>query len=503
MAAVVEYQGCRSLESDFDENMEILNEFIDIKLRGEGVDEIVGFRDKVAAIILNMFDLNDDEEEEYEDEQYDGKFLNIIEEGKSIIHDLSLNYLILCRAIIADFSVFDIAFIIDGLDIDVVEFINDLDEGIWFEINRNDGRLIDPLTLSIGAIQGAAVHPDKLEDIRNQAHHSYLLFNAFVGSGAAIGFLKDLIKHEKKFSPMRHELCDIVLGSLIYVTDKAHLPGGSFDRYFQTNRALDPLFVKHELPASNSWECLIAHANTDLVGSEFAREMIAHVFSDSFLINNEDKVRRLLHNLDCLADQEDEEHKGSYNILFDAANNGLILQTINLLNIKMNLLGYGVFSRIGSINDDAVYRPLVEDILSHGSSIVEQALRDALRIHPDDIGMSFLSLPNLARKAAGSIPQQVFPGIAVSYLKLGIAHYIRVSKHPEWDLRFSSFKSDFESGFSYLLNLPGVQETLATSFKKMSKAKQNIIVSLGMNIKHLRAPSHSVMGAMVSRDLGL
>lgn len=495
MTASSEYHGYDPLHGDADESMRALNEYIDIKLKNDGVENVIRLRDEI------MDNLEKSGASFYSD---DGEcVVTLVVRDMRIKHEFSLDELIFTRSVLLGLSIFERGYILRALNINVLEYIEKFEGVDTFRIRNEDGLLIDPLTLGIGAMQGATLAPHGFGRITHEARQTYLAFNSFIGSGAAIGYVSSIIDRNSKHSRPVEDICDLVLGCLTYVNDKAHLPGGSIDQYLQTTRALDDIFVKHEIPTHNTWEYLLAQANSQYEGSDLSREIIQHILSEGFLKTNEGKVRRLLHNIENLGGLDTEHCEGSYKAILNEAEKSTLSEVINLLSVKLNLVGMKVLESAGNGEIDDAYAPILEDIFSHGHSIVEKSLSDAMTISPDDVGMSFLTVPYLARLASRNIPQEVNAKVAAWYLEMGVHHYERVRKIPDWGQRFSDYESYIKSGFSYLLELPGVQEHFSTSFEKMTKGQQNILVSIGMHARHIKSPSHAVMGAVISRDLGL
>lgn len=495
MTASEEYYGFDPLDGDADESMRALNEYIDLKLKNDGVENVIRLRDEI------MDNLEKSGATFYGD---DGEcVVKLVICDKCINHDFSLEDLIFTRSVVLGLSIFERGYILRALNISVLEYLEKFDGIDSFRIRNEDGLLLDPLTLGIGAMQGASTWSQEFGRIKHDARQTYLAFNAFIGSGAAIGYVSGIINGNSKHSRPVEYICDLILGCLTYVNDKTHLPGGSIDQYLQTTRALDDIFVKHEVPTHNTWEYLLAQANTQFEGSELSREIIQHIFSEGFLKTNDAKVRRLLHNIENLGDLDTEHCEGSYMALLKEAEKSTLSEVINLLSVKLNLVGMKVLESAGNGEIDDAYAPILEDIFSHGHSIVEKSLSDAMTISPDDVGMSFLTVPYLARLASRNIPQEVNAKVAAWYLEMGVHHYERVRKIPDWGQRFSDYESYIKSGFSYLLELPGVQEHFSTSFEKMTRGQQNILVSIGMHARHIKSPSHAVIGAVLSRDLGV
>lgn len=495
MNASREYYRYDPLDGDTDESMRALNEYIDLKLKNDGVENVISLRDEIKANLEKSGAIVHGEDDEC--------VVKLVVCDKCIEHNFSLEELIFTRSVVLGLSIFERGYILRALNIGVLEYLGKFDGIDSFRIRSEDGLLIDPLTLGIGAMQGASTGSHEFGRIKYNARQTYLAFNALIGSGAAIGYVSGIINGNSQHSRSVEYICDLILGCLTYVNDKAHLPGGSIDQYLQTTRALDDIFVKHEVPTHNTWEYLFAQANTQFEGSELSREIIQHIFSESFLKANEAKVRRLLHNIENLGDLDTEHCEGSYMALSKEAEKSTLSEVINLLSVKLNLVGIKVLESAGNGEIDTAYAPILDDIFSHGHSIVEKALSDAMTISSDNVGMAFLTVPHLARLASRNIPQQINAKVAASYLEMGIHHYERVKKFPDWGQRFSDYESHIKSGFSYLLELPGVQEHFSTSFEKMTKGQQNILVSIGMHARHIKSPSHAVIGAVLSRDLGV
>lgn len=502
MVANDKFYGDALRNSDRKEFMMAINTYIDDHLNTQGIRYLTPLRDKIASD-LGILQKNWEMQGSFEYTEFNKDMLELIVDDEVADVYFNVEDLILSKAVIANLSVFDISTIINKLNINIFNYVENFDGIDSFGFRTKSRRLIDPLTLSIGVLQGAAVNPNLLEEIKDKVWFSTLLFSAFIGSGAATNFVSDYLDKEERFSSCIDELGILVLGSLTYARDKAHLPGGSFDQYLIANMALDPVFTKHTTRSAYTWEDLYAQAKTAWEGSEYWQELVAHILSENFQKTNGAKVRCLLNNICCLADQELQEAKGSYRILIKSAEGSPASEILELMNVKINFLGIDVFDRFHSGADEVEYRALIEEIISHGSAIMEKTLCDGLKMPTEDIGMSFLILPGLAMAASGGIMQQVDYEVALTFLKVGLEHYLRIKEHPDWDAKFSNREALIKKGFSYLFCQPGVQQGLMTYYRNLTRAQQDALIDIGMHPKYLKTNFDDALSKVISRDLGI
>ena len=477
-----------------------VNESIDKHLRFKGVAGLDALADKLEALRVSRgFGSQDDEQD---DESAEGYYRLGVGDDYNLSF-LDINELILAKAIIAKMSVFDLGMIITDLDIDVQAFIDSFDGLDSFRAFTADGALVDPLVLSIGAVQGLALDSRRFRDFQSVAHHSYMSFNALVGSGAAQGYVNSVLGDRSKLNRTKQDVVDLVVGSLTYLNDKSHLPSGSVARYLQATQALDRLILTNKIPFENAWEQVFVQAAGTFTETPLSQEIISTLFSETFLEGNKSSVICLLNNLNSLADGEFDTTKGCYRNLIKIAGKSELAPMFERIHIKLNLMGESVLELHASGIDEPEFAPLLHDISSLGSSLVSTALTDALQIPDEDVGLSCFLLPRLAKLAAGKVNQEVDPALVAAYFRKTL------SPHQKWleiVERLDGFRDERDkilSGYTYLFSLPGVQEALSPSLKDLNASEQAFMIKIGLHPKNIESPSDETLSKIISRDLGL